>query len=295
MSLPGHPPDGRSRGPIGTRRQPELSHSQLLSVLGRKIEYRYFDPPTAASGTPVLVMLHEGLGSVTMWRDFPVRLAAATGARVMAYSRFGYGRSDPAPRRYAPLEMHRYEATAVLPEILHRLDITRPVLFGHSDGASIALIYAAAEPGAVSGLVALAPHVFVEQMCIASIEDARQVYLTTDMRNRLRRYHQDPDGAFWLWNDVWLHPTFKEWTIERDLAAITCPVLAIQGDEDEYGTMEQLERVMRAIPQTEQLRLEQCRHSPHRDQPGRVLDAVGRWMVNRVHPQRPPGKVDHER
>ena len=268
---------------FNSRKQaPQLSQSQFLTVLGRRIEYRDFEPPAAAAATPAIVMLHEGLGSVGMWKDFPLQLAAITGARVVAYSRFGYGRSDPPPRRYGALEMHRCEALEVLPEILQRLQITRPTLFGHSDGASIALIYGAAQPRGVSGLMLLAPHVFVEPMCIVSIENARQAYLTTDLRQRLLRYHQDPDRAFWLWNDLWLDADFREWTIEGDLPAITCPVLAIQGYEDEYGTMEQLERIARAIPLAEQLRLEHCRHSPHRDQPARVLESTAHWLSRRV-------------
>ena len=262
----------------------QLSQSQFLEVFGRRIEYRRFEPPAAAA-MPAIVMLHEGLGSVGMWKDFPLHLAAITGARVVAYSRFGYGRSDPPPRRYGALEMHRCEALEVLPEILRRLQITRPTLFGHSDGASIALIYGAARPCDVSGLVLLAPHVFVEPMCLVSIENARQAYLTTDLRQKLLRYHQDPDQAFRLWNDLWLHPQFREWTIEGELPAITCPVLAVQGYQDEYGTMEQLERIARAIPRAEQLRLEGCRHSPHRDQPARVLESTARWLSRRVGAQ----------
>ncbi len=267
---------------FNSRKQaPQLSQIQFLDVLGRRIEYRDFEPPAAAA-TPAIVMLHEGLGSVGMWKDFPLHLAAITGARVVAYSRFGYGRSDPPPRRYGALEMHRCEALEVLPEILQRLQITRPTLFGHSDGASIALIYGAARPCDVSGLVLLAPHVFVEPMCLVSIRNARQAYLTTDLRQKLLRYHQDPDRAFRLWNDLWLHPDFREWTIEDDLPAITCPVLAIQGHEDEYGTMEQLERIARAIPRAEQLRLEGCRHSPQRDQPARVLESTAHWLRRSV-------------
>ena len=259
-----------------------LSPGQPLTVLGRKIEYQRFDPPETTPDAPAIVMLHEGLGSVALWKDLPRELAAATGAPVIAYSRFGYGSSDAPPAPYGALEMHRREALDVLPEVLRHLDISRPILFGHSDGASIALIYGGAAPQALAGIVVLAPHVFVEDMCLVSISRAREIYLATDMRQRLRRYHDDPDRAFWLWNDVWLDPAFRSWDIESVLSAINCPVLAIQGWQDEYGTMEQLDRLVRAIPQAEQLRLSECGHSPHRDQPMAVLDATARWIRQSV-------------
>lgn len=255
-----------------------LSSSQFLTVLGRKLEYVRCEPPSATPDVPALVLLHEGLGSVALWKDFPRSLAAATGAVVIAYSRFGYGSSDAAPEPYGPLEMHRREALDVLPEVLRRLEISRPILFGHSDGASIALIYGAAAQNAVSGLVVLAPHVFVEDMCLNSISRARETYLATDMRQRLRRYHDDPDRAFWLWNNVWLDPAFRSWNIEHVLPEVDCPVLAIQGWQDEYGTMEQMDRLARATLQAEQLRLSDCGHSPHRDQPAAVLQATEHWV-----------------
>jgi pimeloyl-ACP methyl ester carboxylesterase len=259
-----------------------LNSSQSLTVLGRKLEYLRAEPRNATPDMPAIVLLHEGLGSVTLWKDFPHILAAATGTTVVAYSRFGYGSSDAAPRPYAPLEMHRREALDVLPEVLRCLGISRPILFGHSDGASIALIYGAAAQKAVSGLVVLAPHVFVEDMCLNSISRARETYLATDMRQRLRKYHDDPDRAFWLWNNVWLDPAFRSWNIEHVLPELDCPVLAIQGWQDEYGTMEQLDRLARAIPQAEQLRLSDCGHSPHRDQPAAVLETIAHWIRRSV-------------
>lgn len=254
-----------------------MSQSRFLRVAERNIEYRWFEPPVTAPDRPIIVMLHEGLGSVSLWKDFPALLAAATGARVIAYSRFGYGESDAPPQPYGALEMHRREALEVLPEVLRQLKIDRPLLFGHSDGASIALIYAGEVPQRIAGLVVMAPHVFVEEMCIASIGAAKQAYLTTDLRQRLGRYHRDPDRAFWLWNNLWLDPAFRAWNIERHLSAITCAVLAIQGHQDEYGTMAQLDGLARAIPRAELLKLDQCRHSPHRDQPETVVQSVARW------------------
>jgi pimeloyl-ACP methyl ester carboxylesterase len=219
-------------------------------------------------------MLHEGLGSAAMWKDFPQQLANATGARVIAYSRFGYGESEPVAAPYQALEMHEHEALEVLPVVLQELGIGKPVLFGHSDGASIALINAGSAPEPVAAVIALAPHVFVEDICITSIEKARMQFQSTDLPQRLSRYHRDSAEAFWLWNNVWLDPAFRAWNIERHLGAIRCPLLAVQGYDDEYGTMEQLERVSRGAPQTTLLRLSACGHSPHRDQPAAVLQAT---------------------
>ncbi|MEP7206644.1 MAG: alpha/beta hydrolase [Casimicrobiaceae bacterium] len=230
------------------------------------------------SGVPVLVLLHEGLGSVAMWRDFPERLAHATGSEVIAYSRHGYGRSDPlnAPRnvRY----MHD-EALIVLPELLDVLDVPEPILIGHSDGASIALIHAGAQVRPVGGVVAMAPHVMVEDISIRSIEAAREAYATTDLRARLARYHADVDSAFRGWNDIWLHPEFRAWNIEGCLPAIECPVFAIQGRDDEYGTMGQVHRIACTVADVEILALENCRHSPHRDQQEAVTAAIMRFCA----------------
>lgn len=255
-----------------------MNSAQFLDLNGRRVEYQWFEPSDPLVELPPVVMLHEGLGSLSMWKDFPQRLAEATGTRVAAYSRFGYGNSDPPLRQPVSIRMHEEEALEVLPELLRALGINRPILFGHSDGASIALIYAGVHSDHISGVVALSPHVFVEEMCITSIEAAREAYLQTDMPQRLARYHRDPDGAFWLWNRVWLDPPFREWNIEHYLASVTCPVLLIQGYDDEYGTMGQLERIVRATKHTETLKLPACRHSPHRDRPTEVLAATREFM-----------------
>jgi len=253
----------------------------FLTLAGRRIEVERWGEP--APGRPTLVFLHEGLGSVAMWRDFPARAAAATGCEAVAYSRYGYGRSEPLAAPHGVRYMHD-EAAGALPELLDRLGIQRPVMVGHSDGASIALIHAGSAPRvAPAGLVLLAPHVFVEELTLASIAAARAAYGATDLRERLARYHEDVDSAFWGWNRIWLHPDFARWNIEEFLPRVACPVLVIQGKEDEYGTAEQWRRMARAMPQLEVRELERCRHSPHRDQPEAVLEALAAF-VGRLAP-----------
>ena len=250
----------------------------IVDAGGHRLEYERIDVGGAAR--PTLVLLHEGLGSVAMWRDFPGRLAHATSCDALVYSRYGYGDSDPltAPRgvRY----MHD-EALVTLPELLDKLAIARPILVGHSDGGSIALIHAGARTRPVVAVVTLAAHVLVEDISVASIAAAKTAYETTDLRAKLARYHADVDSAFWGWNRIWLHPDFRAWNIEEYLPHITCPVLAIQGDDDEYGTMEQMRRIGARVADVDLVELEDCRHSPHRDQPEAVLDAITRF-VDRV-------------
>lgn len=242
-----------------------------------RIEHEWVGP--TAADLPVMVFLHEGLGSVAMWRDFPARLCEAAGVRGLVYSRPGYGRSTPrgADEHWRPDFMHR-QAREVLPALLASLGVQQPWLFGHSDGGTIALLYAAAFPRALRGAIVLAPHILVEDVSVRSIEQAREAYLQTDMKQRLARYHDDVDSAFWGWNDIWLDPAFRTWTIEEEIAAIRCPVLAVQGVDDEYGTMEQVRGIARRVPKTELLELAQCGHSPHRDQPDAVIEAVTRFV-----------------
>ena len=223
-----------------------------------------------------IVMLHEGLGSVSMWRDFPHRVAHATGRDIVVYSRAGYGRSSPATLPRGVRYMHD-EALVALPQLLDALGIVRPILLGHSDGASIALIHAGRSGRPVAGLALMAPHVLVEDLSVASIEAAKVAWRTTDLRARLARHHDDVDAAFTGWNDIWLHPDFRAWNIEAEVRGLGCPVLAIQGEDDEYGTMDQVERIARLAPDVELVRLADCRHSPHRDQPEAVLEALVRF------------------
>ena len=233
--------------------------------------------PARQSDLPTIVMLHEGLGSIAHWKDFPRRLAETTGAGVLVYSRYGHGGSDalqePRPVSY----MHR-EAQVVLPEVLRKAGIERPLLMGHSDGASIALIYAGTFPDCPAGLILEAPHVFVEEITVSSIALARGLYQNTDLPQRLGRYHASVDSLFWGWNNIWLDPRFREWNIEPFLDPVRCPLLVLQGAQDEYGTARQIESIQRKIPAAEAILLDGCRHAPHRDREEATLSAICQFI-----------------
>ena len=246
-----------------------------ITIASHRIEYEW--AALARDVRPTVVLLHEGLGSVVMWKDFPERLADATGCNVFIYSRYGYGQSDALGEARTVGYMHD-EALLVLPRLLDALAIERPILVGHSDGGSIALIHAGARMRSVAGVVTFAAHVFVEDVSIASITAAKAAFETTDLRAKLARYHADVDSAFWGWNRIWLAPEFRNWNIESYLPRIRCPVLAIQGEDDEYGTMEQMRRIGALVRDADLLRLADCRHSPHRDQPDAVIGAVVRFV-----------------
>jgi pimeloyl-ACP methyl ester carboxylesterase len=242
-----------------------------------RIEHQWIAPERTQA--PLIVFLHEGLGSLAMWKDFPKQLCTAVGCRGLVYSRPGYGRSTPRAAQEAwGLDFMHQQAYEVLPVFLNALEIDAavqpPWLFGHSDGASIALLYAARFPQALAGAVVVAPHILVEDLSVSSIALARTAYLETDLRQRLARYHDDPDSAFWGWNDIWLHPPFSAWSIESELEAIRCPLLAVQGLDDEYGTLEQIRGIARRVPQAQLLELSGCGHSPHRDQADRLVASI---------------------
>lgn len=248
----------------------------FIQVAGHRLEYRWIQPraATSAGGRPVLVFLHEGLGSVALWKGFPDSVADATGCSTLVYSRYGYGQSERLRQARAVDYMHR-EALEVLPALLDALSIRAPVLIGHSDGASIALIYAGAGGREVRAVVAMAPHVFVEEVSITSIAAAKIAFETTDLPARLGRYHDDVESAFRGWNDIWLHPDFRTWNIESCLAGIRCPVLLIQGEDDEYGTLAQLDAIARGVGAGAQIvTFAGCRHSPHVDQRDATLHAI---------------------
>ena len=256
-----------------------VSEFAVIAWGGRdvRIEHAWISP--GRRDQPLMVFLHEGLGSLAMWKDFPQRLCDAIGCRGLVYSRPGYGRSTPrAADEVWNLDFMHRQAHEVLPALLAALDIDathdKPWLFGHSDGASIALLHAARFGNRVAGAVLLAPHILVEALSVSSIEAAREAYLQTDLKQRLSRYHDDPDSAFWGWNRIWLHPPFRQWSIEDEIATISCPVLAVQGLDDEYGTLAQVRGIARRVPQTRLLELADCGHSPHRDQPDTLIQAV---------------------
>jgi pimeloyl-ACP methyl ester carboxylesterase len=249
---------------------------EFLGVDGVRLEYELLRNADDAA-VPTIVFLHEGLGSIGQWREFPRDLAQATGCHALIYARKGHGNSDPLTAPRTPEFMH-VEAFEVLPQVLAQLQIERPILFGHSDGGSIALLYAGGGHE-VRGLVAEAPHVFVEDRSIAGIEAALRAFEETDLRDKLARYHADAETMFRGWNDIWLSPGFRAWNIEEFLPRVECPVLAIQGEQDAYGSMAQIDAVAAQVKsEVSLLKLEQCGHVPHREQPEKTLEAAARFI-----------------
>ena len=250
-----------------------LPDSGFLSVGTQRLEYRMIGPKPEAA--PTLVLLHEGLGCVGLWGDFPDKLSAATGAGVLVYSRAGYGKSSPValPR---PLSYMHDEAREVLPKLLDAIGFRRGLLVGHSDGASIAAIYAGShQDHRVGGLVLIAPHFFTEDPGIASIEEARTAYETGDLRPKLARWHTHVDNAFKGWNGAWLDPDFRKWDITQFLAYIRVPMLVVQGEDDQYGTIKQIEAAEReCYCPVEVALLPKVKHSPQREAPEATLKAV---------------------
>jgi pimeloyl-ACP methyl ester carboxylesterase len=251
-----------------------MSSPQFLEAGGHRLEYQQVRPPEAEADAPTLVFLHEGLGSVALWKRFPGEVAQAAACPALVYSRYGYGKSDKlAPPRQVDY-MHR-EALDVLPQVLDQLGIENPILIGHSDGASIALIHAGSGTRPVRGLVAMAPHVFVEDITVRSIAEAREAWRSTDLPERLGRYHDHVDAAFRGWNDIWLHPDFLRWNIEEYLGDIRCPLLLIQGEDDQYGTPAQVHAIEQQVSgPVETLLLADCAHSPHQSQLDATRDAI---------------------
>ena len=242
-----------------------------------RLETAWIGAPRAA-GTPEVVFLHEGLGSISMWRDFPRAFCERHGLAGFVFSRYGYGRSTPKPHdeRWASDFMAR-QANEVLPPLLAAEGIARPWLFGHSDGGTIALLHAAHHP--VAGVVAVAPHLFVEDVSVASIAKTLAAFESGGLRAGLARHHDDPESAFRGWYDAWLAPGFRGWNIEREIESIDCPLLAVQGADDEYGTMEQVRSIARRLPKTRLLEIAECGHSPHRDQPEVLSREAGRFIL----------------
>jgi len=259
-------------------------HSGILSAQDKKLEYACVGPPPDKA--PTLVLLHEGLGCTQLWRDFPTALSAATGFGVFAYSRAGYGQSDltELPR---PLDYMKREAIDVLPEVLDAIGVESAVLLGHSDGATIASIYAGAmaDP-TVIGIVLIAPHFFTEEAGLAEIAKARDAFVSGDLRKRMSKYHSDPDNAFHGWNDSWLHPDFKRWNVASVLNEIRIPVLAIQGRQDPYGTLAQIDAVTHRVcnAPVSTLIVDDCLHAPHLEHGAMVVDLS---LIHISEPTRP--------
>jgi len=247
-----------------------------------RLEYQWVGVPS--SPHPPIVFLHEGLGSLAMWKDFPAAFCVEHGFRGLVFSRYGYGQSTPKPavERWPPSFMHA-QAHEVLPLLFGALGIERPWLFGHSDGASIATIYAGSvQDHRVRGLILIAPHFFTEDMGIAAIARAKEAYATTDLRAKLARWHADVDNAFRGWNEAWLDPEFCKWDITTELAYIRVPVLIVQGADDQYGTVKQIEAAEReCYCPVEVALLPGVRHSPHREAPDVLLKTTSEF-ANRL-------------
>jgi pimeloyl-ACP methyl ester carboxylesterase len=254
-----------------------LQDSGFLSINGHQLEYRMIGPRPAEA--PTLVMLHEGLGCVGMWGDFPDVLQETTGCGVFLYSREGYGQSSQFERPW-PLSFMHTHAREILPRVLHSIGFREGLIIGHSDGASIATIYAGSrQDHRLRGLVLIAPHFFTEDMGIASIVETKKAYESADLRVKLARWHENPDDVFRGWNDAWLHPAFRKWDITEELAYIRVPVLIVQGEDDQYGTMKQIEAAQRdCYCPVEVALLPGVRHSPHREALGMTLDIIADFI-----------------
>lgn len=251
--------------------------TDFFTIDATRLEYQWYGRPQKNS--PTLVFLHEGLGSVAMWKDFPEQVTTATGLSALLFSRQGYGCSDPYPLPRDVGYMH-HEALEVLPRVLDAANIEQAILVGHSDGGSISLIHAATDKRQrVRALILLAPHVFNEKICVESIRTARVAYETTDLRERLAAHHVDVDNSFWGWNDIWLHPDFWRWNIEEYLPDVVVPVLHLQGEDDEYGSSAQAQAIREKCGgSVELVMLPDCGHSPHRDQPEQTIHAITEFI-----------------
>jgi pimeloyl-ACP methyl ester carboxylesterase len=260
-----------------------------MAVKNQHLEVLHLPKPATGQNPHTLVFLHEGLGSVGLWRDWPAQLCRRLGCAGWVYSRRGYGQSEPVPDvrgparlmgetrqgRLLPDYMH-HEALEVLPPLLQALGVERPVLVGHSDGGTIALIHASHFD--VAACIVMAPHVMVEDLSIQAIKAAKQAYEHGPLRQRLAPFHADVDCAFWQWNDVWLSEGFHSFDIRSELPGISAPLLAIQGENDPYGTMAQIDDIAHALPHAQLLKLPDCGHSPHKDQPKVVAGAIADFL-----------------
>lgn len=246
-----------------------------------ELEIDWISPERTSA--PLVVFLHEGLGSIAMWEDWPNRLCDAARCRGLVFSRYGYGNSTPRIAGLQwPLDYLEQEANEALPALFKALHIDvatdKPILFGHSDGGTIALLHAAAFPSSVAAIVTVAPHVAVEEIGVARIAHLQQTYANGKLREKLARFHRNPDAVFWGWSNLWISEEFRAWNITALLSSITCPVLAVQGAQDQYGTLEQVTEIRRLVPRTQLVILDDCRHIPHQDQPQALLNATASFF-----------------
>ena len=247
-----------------------------IDIAGHRLEY-YWTRPRNINDTEI-IFLHDGLGSAELWRDFPEKISDITGLPSLVYSRYGYGNSDPLTRPRNIDYMH-FEALEVLPTLRNELNIGKPILIGHSDGASVALIHAGANQWPVKAMAIEAAHVFVENRSIDGIEKVKEEYIKNNLREKLARYHRDPDSCFYGWNDIWLDPKFRSWNIENYLCKIRCPTLVIQGDVDEFGTAAQVAAIRKQLGGVVKTKIfRSCGHSPHKDQPQKTLNIICKFL-----------------
>ena len=250
------------------------AHVQI-SRDGKQVSLEYQLVAPERTERPLIVFLHEGLGCIDMWRDWPTRLCEAANCRGVVFSRYGYGKSTPREKNEVRWPDYLHKETRETQAVLQTLGFDKAplILFGHSDGGSIALLYAAMYPESVRAIAVAAPHIFVEDVTVQGIRDAVLAYNTTDLPQRLARYHRDVDSVFHAWTDTWQQPEFLDWNIEREIERIRCPVLAMQGVDDQYGTLEQVRGIGRRVTNTRVVEIPECGHSPHKDQPEVVAKA----------------------
>lgn len=261
---------------------PKSTNFLNLSWRNKPVSVEYTWVGNLDSTLPVMIFLHEGLGSVSMWRNFPDELCKLLGVKGLVYSRPAYGLSTPRdPEDLWDVDFLHQQALEVLPRLLEGVEIGNPVwLFGHSDGGSIALLAGAHYPNLVAGIIVVAPHLFVEDLTIQSIVEAKNQYCVGGLRERLSRYHADVDSAFYGWNSIWLKPEFKYWSIEGEVSRIKCPILAIQGRDDLYGTMDQVRKIKTLCNQAVIEEIQNCGHSPHKDQKDALIRCVKNFFIN---------------
>lgn len=268
-----------------------------ISVDDRRLSCEFIDPSTKsfASPKPALVFLHEGFGSIGQWGDFPAALSMATGCPALLYDRYGYGNSDPLSAPLSLRYMHE-EALDCLPQVLKQCSIDDPLLVGHSDGASIALIFAGVHADMVGGVISEAAHVFIEDITVEGIRDAVKSFDTGSLREQLARYHgENTEMMFRSWTDLWLSPGSKEWNIEEYLHGITCPVLAIQGVDDEYGTASQIDSIAKRVSgPVESMLIPKCAHAPHHQAREEVFSAMKGFITRLMKKRKRPNGEDHD-